>query len=346
MRKDYYRILNVSKDATQDEIKKSYRKLVQKYHPDKTGNDKESEKKFKEVAEAYETLGNPEKRRTYDNPNPFGNGNPFGGNPFGGGFNPFAGGFNSPGFSEQDIIKKGKNINARVEITLEEVLNGSRKTANIFRRMQCNSCMGTGAENGELDTCYACGGIGVKRKVVNTNFGQISMDETCYSCSGSGKTAKSSCGSCGGQGTDRRQDRIEINIPKGSVSGISFTVPGKGDMAKSPSDPGDLIISVFDKPHDFYKRDGLNLICSVSMTFPEICLGSEVTIPNLAAGGEYKITIPGGTSPGKIFRLAGKGVPEFGNNFRGDILVRIEVSVPPNLSEEQKEFLEKYKEIF
>ena len=341
MTKDYYRILQVQRTATQDEIKKSYRKLVQKYHPDKTGNDKDSENKFKEIAEAYEILGNPQKRRDYDNPNPFSSHSTFSsGNPFPGGFNPFG------GFSEQEIIKRGKNINARVEINLEEVINGTKKSANIFRRMQCSPCMGTGAKDGQMDTCQVCSGIGVKRKIVNSNFGQIAMDETCYSCSGTGKTPKTICPSCGGQGTERRQDKVDINIPKGSVSGISFTLSGKGDMAKSPSDPGDLIITVFDMPHPFYKRDGLNLICSETLTFPEVCLGSAIKIPNISTGGEYKITIPPGTSPGKIFRLAGKGVPEFGNNFRGDILVRIDVSVPPVLSQEQREFLEEYKKIF
>lgn len=343
MRKDYYRILEVSKTASQDEIKKSYRKLVQKYHPDKTGNDKEAEIKFKEVAEAYEILGNPQKRSEYDNPvinNPFGSGNPFGG-----GFNPF-GGFNNPAYQEREIIKRGKNINARVEINLGEVLNGTKKIANLYRKLQCDDCKGTGAKDGNLDTCHVCGGIGVKRKVVNTNFGQIAMDETCYGCSGDGTTPKSMCPTCQGSGVVRKPDRVEINIPKGSVSGISFTVPGKGDMAKSPSDPGDLIISVFDVPHDFYKRDGINLICSVSITFPEICLGKEIKIPNLTSGGEYKITIPGGTTPGKIFRIAGKGVPEFGNQFRGDILVKVDVSVPSSLSEDQRKFLEEYKEIF
>lgn len=340
MRKDYYKILEVNSAASQEEIKKSYRKLAQKYHPDKNPGNAEAESKFKEIAEAYEILGNPEKRKSYDLPQ----------NPFTGsfGFDPFGGftGFNNAQYSERQVIKKGKNINVRVEITLEEVLSGSHKFANIFRRMQCDDCMGTGAAGGEVEACKECQGIGFRRKTVNNPFGQIFLDEVCSSCSGSGTVPKINCSTCAGQGTVRKTDRIEINIPKGSVSGISFSIQGKGDMAKTPSDPGDLIITIFDIPHAFYRRDGLNLVCSVDLTFPEICLGKEIKIPNLTKEGEYKITIPPGTKPGKIFRLAGKGIPEFGRDFRGDILISVNISVPENLSPEQEQFLQQYKEIF
>jgi len=339
MKPDYYKILGVNRNSSADEIKKAYRKLALKYHPDKSGGDPESEKKFKEIAEAYETLSNPKKKSEYDNPNPFGGS-------FGGGFNPFGGGFHNSNFYESEVIKKGKNINARVEITLEEVLSGSTKNANLFRNMQCSECKGTGAKDGDLDTCHVCAGMGVKRRVVNTNFGQMAMDETCYACEGIGKLPKSSCNSCGGSGVVRKSDRIEIKIPKGSVTGITFRVPEKGDHAKSPSDPGDLIVSVYDKKHDFYRRDGYNLICDVDLTFPEACLGKEVHIPNLVSSGEYKITIPGGTPPGKIFRLAGKGVPEFNSSYRGDILVKMGIKVPKNLTPDQQEFIESYQEKF
>lgn len=339
MKPDYYNILGVNRSSSPDEIKKAYRKLALKYHPDKSGGDPESEKRFKEIAEAYEVLGNPKKKSEYDNPNPFGGG-------FGGGFNPFAGGFHNTNFHERDVIKKGKNINAKVEITLEEVLKGVTKNAKLYRNIQCSSCQGTGAKDGDLDTCHVCAGMGVKRKLVNTNFGQIAMDETCYACEGVGKLPKASCVSCNGSGVVRKQDQVEINIPKGSVTGITFRVPQKGDHAKAPSDPGDLVVNVYDQKHHFYRRDGYNLICDVDLSFPEACLGKEVTIPNLVAGGEYKITIPGGTTPGKIFRLAGKGVPEFNSSYRGDILVKVGVKVPKNLTPEQKEFIESYTEKF
>jgi len=339
MKPDYYNILGVNRNSSPEEIKKAYRKLALKYHPDKAGGDPEAEKKFKEIAEAYDTLSNPDKKSKYDNPNPFGG---FGRNPFESGF----GGFHGGNFYEGDVIKKGNNINAKVEITLEEVLNGVKKNANLYRKMQCSDCKGTGAQNAELDTCHVCAGMGVKRRIVNTNFGQMAMDETCYACEGIGKIPKSMCKTCAGAGVVRKPDQIEINIPKGSVSGISFRVPQKGDHAKAPSDPGDLVVNVYDKKHDFFRRDGYNLICDVNLTFPEACLGKEVTIPNLVSGGEYKITIPPGTSPGKIFRLAGKGVPEFNSTYRGDILVKVGIKVPKNLSPEQQEFIENYKDKF
>ena len=337
---DYYNILGVNRNASPEEIKKAYRKLALKYHPDKTGGDPEAEKKFKEVVEAYETLSSPDKKQKYDNPNPFSG--------FGGGFNPFDqfSGFRGSNFYEREVIKKGKNINARIDITLEEVLKGTVKNANVYRKVQCSDCMGTGAENADLDTCHVCNGIGVKRKVVQSNFGQIAMDETCYACSGVGKLPKSGCRTCQGSGLVKKPDQFEISIPKGSFAGVSFKVPGKGDHDKSPSDPGDLIVTVYDIKHDFYRRDGINLICDVDLTFSEACLGKEIKIPNLTSGGEYKISIPAGTNPGKIFRVAGKGVPEFNTDFRGDILVKIGISVPSNLSQEQKEFIEQYNKLF
>lgn len=341
MKPDYYKILGVNRDASPDEIKKSYRKLALKYHPDKSGGNAEYEVKFKEIAEAYETLGNTDKKSKYDSPDPFGG---FG---FNQGANSFSGGgFYGGGFQEREVIKKGNNINAKVEITLEEVINGTTKNANLYRKMQCDDCKGTGAHNGDLDTCHVCAGMGVKRRVINTNFGQMAMDETCYACQGIGKLPKSQCKSCRGEGLIRKPDQVEIKIPKGSVSGITFRVPQKGDHAKAPSDPGDLVVNVYDKKHEFYRRDGFNLICDVDLTFPEACLGKEITIPNLVSGGDYKITIPGGTTPGKIFRLGGKGVPEFNSNYRGDILVKMGIKVPKNLTPEQIEFIESYEENF
>lgn len=338
---DYYKILGVNRNSSPEEIKKAYRKLALKYHPDKTGGDPESEKKFKEIAEAYDILSTPEKKAKFDNPNPF--------STFGGaGFNPFDSfnGFRGTNFYEREVIKRGNNINARVDITLEEVLTGSHKNANVYRKVQCSDCRGTGAEGGEMDTCHVCNGIGIKRKVVNSNFGQIAVDETCYACSGVGKLAKSFCKPCQGSGVVKKPDSFEIHIPKGSVAGVSFKVPGKGDHDKAPSDPGDLIVNVHEHKHDFYRRDGINLICDVDLTFPEACLGKEVKIPNLVTGGEYKITIPAGTSPGKIFRIQGKGVPEFNTDFKGDILVKIGVDIPSLLNEEQRQYIEKYNTIF
>jgi len=340
---DYYQILGVSKDASPEEIKKAYRKLALKYHPDKAGDDKSSEEMFKKVNEAYETLSDAGKKEKYDNPNPFtGRGFSW---PFGKQQNPFSNDIFSGGFQNSQI-RKGNNIQARVEISLKEVINGTSKKANIFRRVYCPPCKGTGAKDGETETCGACGGIGSNRKTIQTNFGGMQIDEVCYLCKGDGNVAKSHCTQCQGLGVVRTLDMVDINIPKGSVHGITFNISGKGDLAKVPSDPGDLIISVVDLPDTFYKKDGINLVCEKSISFPEACLGVDVYIPNPSGGGDYKIKVPAGTQPNKIFRLVGKGIPEFNSEFYGDILVRMNINVPSELTEEQKEFLDKYSKIF
>jgi molecular chaperone DnaJ len=339
---DYYQILGVSRDSSSEDIKKAYRKLALKYHPDKAGGDKASEEMFKKINEAYETLSDPEKRKNYNNPNVF-NGKGFSW-PFSKNQGPFSNDFFS-GFQNSQI-RRGKNIQARVEISLQEVINGTFRKANIYRRTHCSDCRGTGAMGGETETCYVCNGMGYRKKTVQTNLGHIQMDEICYSCNGEGSKAKSLCTKCSGQGVIRNLDSVDLNIPKGSVNGITFSISGKGDLDKVPSDPGDLIISVIDKPDSFYKRDGINLVCERAITFPEACLGIELFIPNPSGGGDYKIKVPEGTQPNKIFRLVGKGVPEFNSEFCGDILVRINIKVPTELTEEQVEFLDKYNKIF
>lgn len=336
---DYYQILGLDRSATLEEIKKSFRKKALLYHPDKSGGDKESEDMFKKINEAYETLSDTEKRKNYDNPNIF-KGRGFSGNPFKNPFSDIYGGF---GNQSNNLFNRGKNIQARIEISLQDVINGIIKKASIYRRIQCFDCRGTGAKNAEVETCVTCNGMGSKKKMVQSNFGSMYIDESCHLCSGSGTIPKSHCQSCQGSGTIRKPEIIEINIPKGSVNGVSFNIPGKGDMEKSPSDPGDLIVSIIDKPDELFKRDGINLLYEKNISFPEACLGFEALIPNPGGIGDFKIKVPPGTQPNKIFRLVGKGVPEFNNDFFGDILVRINVKVPTELNEEQKTLIDKYK---
>ena len=313
-----------------------------KYHPDKAGKDASAETKFKEISEAYETLGDPQKKTAYDNPNPFGNSNSFGG-----GFNEF---FKSPGFNFNWGPKKtgfessnlGRNINARIMISLDEVINGAVKKANVFRRVKCTPCNGTGANNAEMNTCSVCGGSGSTKKIVNTPFGQIAMDESCYNCQGEGRTPKSPCNICRGEGTQRIQDQVEVRIPKGSVSGMSFVVPGMGDAGKGSSAPGDLVVTVAEIPHDFFKRDNLNLVCHKTISFYQACGGTEIEIPNPKGTGTYKIKVPPGTQSGKVFRLQSKGIPEMGGEFGGDIMVMMDVTVPKNLTPHQLDILREF----
>jgi molecular chaperone DnaJ len=338
--KDYYKILGVSRQATPDEIKKAYRTLAIKYHPDKTGNDKDAEMKFKEVSEAYETLSDPEKKSSYDNPY-FGGSNAFNDmfrNAFNG-RNPyqsadFSSFFTRGNPAHEPMISKGKNINIYVSVTLEEMMNGTVKKVKVNRRVLCDPCKGTGAENGETVNCSSCGGVGRINKTVHHAFGEVVMQETCRSCNGVGSIAKSYCKECSGAGTVRKEEELDINIPKGSISGVSYLVVGKGDWARSPSNPGDLIVNVEEYVHPVYVRDGINLIHNKYISFKEACLGIDVDLPNLK-GSTLRIKIPPGTSPGKILRLHAKGLPEFNGFGNGDILVKVHILIPQDLTEEQ-----------
>jgi len=327
---DYYQILGVSKEATVDQIKKAYRAIAKDTHPDANQNSTDNTDKFKKAAEAYETLSNPKKKEIYDRR---GSGNPFGHVGFD---NIFSQAFR--GSRRKRRRGRGANINVGVQITLEEVMTGARKEFKVYRRSPCKSCSGTGAENGEMVTCTVCNGRGAITKPVQTAFGRVEMEEDCYSCQGNGKKVKSPCKSCSGTAYTRVEETLSINIPRGSASGVSFVVPGKGDHIQGGT-PGDVIVIVEEYFHPEYKRDGINLINTKELSFKEVCLGTSIEVSNLL-GGSYKIKVPGGTQPGKIFRLKGKGVPEFSGIMNGDILVRINVKVPTELTQEQIELIE------
>jgi len=331
--KDYYKILGVDRQATESEIKKAYRKIAIETHPDKNPDNPSAAERFKEASEAYDTLSNKEKKAKYDNQGSFQDF--FGSGPFGFGNDFFRGG-------QSHKSRRGGNIKVNVQVSLEEVISGVKKRFNIYRRSKCSDCRGTGASGGEVFTCEICSGTGTKTVINNTQFGQMRFEEPCYSCQGEGKKSKTPCKRCSGTGTVRTEETLEISIPKGSVGGVSFVVPGKGDFAKN-GEPGDVIVMVEEYFHSEFKRDGINLVCSKEISFRDACLGTDLKIPNLR-GSEYQIKVPPGSQPGKIFRIPGKGIPEFNGNINGDILIRLAVKVPENLDSLQIDLLEKFDE--
>jgi molecular chaperone DnaJ len=335
--KDYYKILGVSRDASQDDIKKAYRKLAMKYHPDKNPGDSAAESKFKEISEAYDTLSDSGKKSKYDNPgmggfNTFWSSNPYQNDPF-------ASFFGRGGRRSSMSRVKGRNINAYIPITLEEMMTGCDKKVKVFRDCQCDSCSGTGGKNGETLACGNCNGSGVISKMATYAFGQMLMEEECPHCNGTGFKSASDCNSCWGKGITQKEEEIDVRVPRGSVDGVSFVVPGKGHSTKSPGEPGDLVVKIEEYVHSFYRREGINLIHEKFLSFKEACLGTEIELPNLK-GSKFKVKIDPGTQSGKILRLKGRGIPEFNGISNGDILIKISILIPNSLNEEQIKALE------
>jgi molecular chaperone DnaJ len=335
--KDYYQTLGISRTASADEIKKAYRQMAVKFHPDKNQGTQEAEAKFKEIKEAYDFLSDPLKKANYDNPR---SGDPF--SDFFKNRSPFQDvnldQFFGRNQRREAQIRKGRNLSAYVSLTLEEMMAGVVKKVNLKRNIPCQPCSGTGAENSEIVKCTNCGGSGKINKTVQHAFGTIVTEEDCQLCKGFGSWPKTSCSICNGQGTVRSEEQIDVSIPKGSISGVSYLVVGKGDWLKQPCNPGDLTVNIDEYVHPFYTRDGVNLFHDKYLTFKEACLGTEIELPNLK-GSSFKIQIPAGTSPGKILRLQGKGLPEFNGFGFGDILIKTHLKVPNPLNEEQLEAL-------
>ncbi len=354
-KRDYYEVLGVQKNAPEAEIKKAYRQMALKYHPDKNPGDAASEDKFKEAAEAYEILGSPEKRQRYDQ---FGHtgANGSGGHhmnmddifsQFGdvfGGHNPFEsffGGGQSNG--GRRTVNRGSNLRIKVKLTLEEIATGVEKKVKVTKAVSCTTCDGTGAEGkNSMSNCNTCKGTGHVRRVTNTILGQMQTTSTCPTCHGEGQVITNKCKKCHGTGTQHGEEVITINLPPGVAEGMQLSMSGKGNAAERGGVPGDLLVVIEELTHEQLQRDGDHLLYELYISVPDAALGTSVEIPTLE--GKAKIKIDAGTQPGKVLRLKGKGIPRLNSHHRGDLLVNITVWTPQHLTADEKRTLEKLRD--
>jgi molecular chaperone DnaJ len=360
-KRDYYEVLGVAKTASEDEIKKAYRKIAIKYHPDRNPGDKEAEEKFKEAAEAYDVLHDPQKRQQYDQ---FGFNGPMGGGGFGGfggasmnmddifsmfgdifgghGFSGFGGG----GGRGRQQQMRGGDLRLKVRLTLEEINKGVTKKFKVRKDIACSHCHGSGAEgNSGKETCPTCHGSGVITHTTQSIFGMMQTQGVCPSCHGAGEVIKHKCHECGGLGVVKGEEVVEINIPAGVAEGMVINVPGKGNAGPNNGINGDIQVFVEEEENNTFVRDGNDLIYNLLLDFPTAALGGEVEIPTIE-GTKLKVKVENGTQPGKTLRLRGKGLPVvqgYGSG-RGDLVVNISVYVPKTLSREEKQALESFKD--
>ncbi|MEM9835172.1 MAG: molecular chaperone DnaJ [Bacteroidota bacterium] len=356
-KRDYYEVLGVSKSASADEMKKAYRKLAMKYHPDRNPDDKAAEEKFKEAAEAYEVLSDADKKARYDR---FGHAGVDGNAGFGGGgpggmtmediFAQFGdmfsdgggGGFFGGGARRQARGERGGNLRIKVPLTLEEIAKGVTKKIKVKRQKECNVCEGSGAKDrSSVETCRTCGGQGVVRQVRSTFLGQMATTTTCPTCSGTGKQIKANCSNCRGEGRVYENDTIEVPIPAGVEEGMQLSMRGKGNAGRRGGPAGDLLISIEEKPHEFLQRDGQKVIYDLFLNFADAALGTSVEVPTIE--GKVRIKIPAGTQGGKILRLRGKGLPVVQGRGNGDQLIHVNIWTPKKLSKEETAMLEQLR---
>lgn len=354
MKRDYYEILEVTKTSTAEEIKKAYRKVAMKYHPDRNPGDKEAEEKFKEAAEAYEVLSDADKRARYDR---------FGHQAFSG-----AGGFRGAGnVNMEDIFSqfgdifgddvfgsffggnrassrrgagvRGSNLRIKLKLNYEEIASGTTKTIKVKKYVSCTTCHGSGAKDkNSLQTCSTCGGNGQVRKVTNTFLGQMQTVTTCPTCNGDGKTITAKCTTCKGEGRVYGEEMVKVQIPAGVQEGMQLSMSGKGNAGERGGAAGDLIILIEEEQNKELQRDGLNVIYELYITFTDAVFGTNFEVPTI--DGRAKIKIPAGTQSGKIFRLKGKGFPDVNSYTKGDQLIHVNVWTPQHLTKEEKEMLE------
>ena len=355
-KRDYYEVLGVDRSSDPNAIKKAYRKLAIKYHPDKNPDDKRAEEKFKEAAEAYEVLSDEQKKAQYDR---FGHA----------GMNGGAGGFQGGGMNMEDIFSNfgdifgggggfesffgggrsntrrrstgtpGSNIRIKMKMTLEDILNGVEKTIKVKKYIKCGTCSGSGAKNGSaMSTCSTCNGSGQVRRVQNTILGQMATQSTCPTCNGTGQIIKEKCDVCHGSGREHGEENITVKIPAGVADGMQLSMTGKGNAGEKGGYAGDLLIVIEEVEHEHLVRDGNNVIYDLYLNVADLALGKNVEIPTIT--GKAKITIPEGTQSGKIFRLKGKGLPSIDSYGKGDQLVHVNVWIPKKLTKEEKKMME------
>ncbi|MCJ7855483.1 molecular chaperone DnaJ [Lachnospiraceae bacterium NSJ-143] len=360
-KRDYYEVLGIDKNASENDIKRAYRKMAKKYHPDNNPGDKKAEEMMKEVNEAYEVLSDPEKKSAYDQfghaafeqggagAGGFGGFGGFGsggmefdmgdifGSMFGGGFSGFGG-----GSSRKNGPQRGSDVSVNIQISFEEAIFGCKKEIQINVTDKCDTCGGSGAKPGTgTETCHKCNGTGQERVVQNSIFGQMATIRTCSACHGTGKIIKEPCQSCHGTGKVRKSKKIEVNIPKGIDNGQTIRIAGMGETGTNGGSYGDLMVTVYIRPDSFFVRKGMDIYCDVPITFVQAILGDEITVRTI--DGEQKLTIKPGTQPNTVATIRGVGVPNLRNpNQRGNQVMTLKVKIPTDITAKQKELLKSF----
>lgn len=359
-KRDYYEVLGVSKSADETELKKAYRKLAMKYHPDRNKGDAEAETKFKEASEAYDVLRDPQKRQRYDqfghsgmNGGGFGGGGGasdfedifsrfsdiFGSDIFGGGGggDPFGGRSQSRRRSSHG--QPGSDMKVRVKLSLEEIAEGVEKTLKVKRQKKCDSCNGTGAETeADFETCSTCNGMGEVRQVSRTMFGQFVNVQPCPTCRGEGRIIRNKCSDCAGEGRKKSEDKVTMNIPSGVAEGNYITLRRQGNAGVRGGEPGDLIVIIEEKENKHFDRDGNDIYYDLNLSIPDAVLGTSIEVPTLK--GKAKVKVEPGTQPGKLLRMRGRGIQGLNNTGTGDQFIKVNVYIPKDLSKDELKHIE------
>lgn len=354
-KRDYYEVLGVDRNATEEELKRAYRKLAKKYHPDLNPGDTEAEAKFKEINEAYKVLSDPQARAQYDrygHEGPMGQGFDFDFGGFGGGLDDifdmfFGGGFGGARTSSRRQRRgpvRGADLRYDLKISFEEAAFGTKKEIELVRYENCDECGGSGAKKGtKPEVCPVCNGTGEVSYSQNTAFGRFVNVRTCDRCHGEGEIISEPCSKCQGKGKVKKLRRISLNIPAGIDNGQAITLRGEGQAGARGGEPGDLYVYITVEPHSLFSREGYDIYCDIPITFGQAALGGSIEVPTLEGKIEYEI--PEGTQTGTVFRLKNRGIQHLRSNSRGDLYVRVNIEVPRKLNEKQKELLRQFEEI-